>query len=83
MFGGHDLTGLPLRQRKQVLRAAVEFTDPLRFSTHRNTDGEAYLRLACERGWEGLIAKRADAPVPARVGAATTGSSSNASESRS
>jgi ATP-dependent DNA ligase len=59
---GHDLTGLPLRRRKQVLRTAVEFGDPLRFSTHSNTDGEAYLRQACERGWEGLIAKRADAP---------------------
>ncbi len=61
-LGGHDLTGLPLRRRKQILRAAVDFTDPLRFSAHRNTDGEAYLQLACERGWEGLIAKRADAP---------------------
>jgi ATP-dependent DNA ligase len=31
-------------------------------STHRNTEGEAYLREACRRGWEGLVAKRADAP---------------------
>ena len=60
--GGHDLTRLPLRLRKRVLRAAVDFTDPLRFSTHRNTEGEAYLRQACEWGWEGLIAKRAGAP---------------------
>ena len=61
-LGGHDLTGLPLRTRKQVLRAAVEFADPLRLCTHRNADGEAYLQQACEAGWEGLIAKRADAP---------------------
>ncbi|HEX3261790.1 MAG TPA: ATP-dependent DNA ligase, partial [Pseudonocardia sp.] len=33
-----------------------------RMSTHRNTEGEAYLREACARGWEGLVAKRADAP---------------------
>ena len=59
--GGHDLTGLSLRSRKRILRAAVDFGDPIRFSNHRNTDGEQYLQQACARGWEGLIAKRADA----------------------
>jgi ATP-dependent DNA ligase len=39
-----------------------DFGGPIRLSTHRNGDGEAYLKQACERGWEGLIAKRADAP---------------------
>jgi len=57
---GHDVTRLPLRTRKRLLRDAVRFDDPIRFSTHRNRDGEAYLAEACERGWEGLIAKRAD-----------------------
>jgi ATP-dependent DNA ligase len=57
---GYDVTGLPLRTRKNLLRDVVEFADPLRFSTHRTTDGEQYLREACESGWEGLIAKRAD-----------------------
>jgi DNA ligase D-like protein (predicted ligase) len=55
----YDLTLLPLRARKRVLRRAFDFTDPLRFSTHRNTEGETYYRTACERGWEGLIAKHA------------------------
>ncbi|MBB6170532.1 DNA ligase D-like protein (predicted ligase) [Nocardiopsis mwathae] len=59
---GEDLTGLPLRERKRILRDVFDFRDPLRFTAHRNTDGEAYYREACERGWEGLIAKRADAP---------------------
>jgi bifunctional non-homologous end joining protein LigD len=36
--------------------------DRLRVSPHRNADGESYLREACARGWEGLIAKRADSP---------------------
>lgn len=58
-FDGHDLTRLPLRDRKRHLRAAFEFRDPLRFTTHRNTEGEAFYAEACERGWEGLIAKRA------------------------
>ncbi len=35
------------------------------FSTHRNGDGEAYFARACRRGWEGLVAKRADSPYSA------------------
>ncbi len=58
---GHDVTGLPLRLRKRVLRDAVRFAQPLRFSTHRNRTGRAYLQEACARGWEGLIAKDAHA----------------------
>ncbi len=58
----HDSASLPLRERKTLLRNAFQFRDPLRFSAHRNRDGEEYFRQACERGWEGLIAKRADAP---------------------
>jgi bifunctional non-homologous end joining protein LigD len=56
----HDLAGLDLRQRKVLLRQALRFRDPLRFLNHRNADGEAYLREACRKGWEGIIAKRAD-----------------------
>jgi bifunctional non-homologous end joining protein LigD len=61
-FDGADLTGLPLRDRKRVLRKVFDFNDPLRFCAHRDTEGETFYADACERGWEGLIAKRADAP---------------------
>jgi DNA ligase D-like protein (predicted ligase) len=57
---GYDTTGLPLRDRKRLLRSAIDFGGPLRLLPHRNTDGEALYRDACRRGWEGLIAKRAD-----------------------
>jgi bifunctional non-homologous end joining protein LigD len=57
---GHDVRGLPLRDRKRLLRDSVRFADPLRFTTHRNTAGEDEYRKACERGDEGVIAKRAD-----------------------
>jgi bifunctional non-homologous end joining protein LigD len=57
---GQDVTRLPLRERKRLLAETVDFTDPIRLSEHRDTDGETYLREACQRGWEGLIAKRAD-----------------------
>lgn len=57
---GFDVRGLPLRARKGLLRDLVRFTDPLRYTGHRNRDGEALFADACRRGWEGLIAKRAD-----------------------
>jgi bifunctional non-homologous end joining protein LigD len=59
---GHDLTGLELRQRKSLLRKVIAYGDPLRYTAHRNTEGETYWKQACRQGWEGVIAKRADAP---------------------
>ncbi|MYW97632.1 ATP-dependent DNA ligase [Amycolatopsis rubida] len=61
-YDEQDTTPLPLRQRKSILRDAFAFDDPLRLSAHRNTEGEKYFEDACRRGWEGVIAKRADAP---------------------
>jgi bifunctional non-homologous end joining protein LigD len=63
---GHDLTGLGVRDRKTLLRQAVTFGGRLRYTTHRNTNGEAYLEQACVLGWEGLVAKRASAPYVSR-----------------
>jgi bifunctional non-homologous end joining protein LigD len=65
---GRDVRQLPLRDRKRILRGLLTFTGPLRFTTHRNRDGEAYWAQACRNGWEGLIAKRADAPYRAGRG---------------
>jgi DNA ligase D-like protein (predicted ligase) len=59
---GFDTRQLPLRARKALLRRAVDFGDPVRFTPHRNRDGRAFFRDACRRGWEGLIAKRVDSP---------------------
>jgi bifunctional non-homologous end joining protein LigD len=61
-LAGNDVTALPLRARKGLLRRALEFHGPVRFTPHRNRDGERLYREACRRRWEGLIAKRADAP---------------------
>ncbi|MGI8571910.1 MAG: non-homologous end-joining DNA ligase [Solirubrobacteraceae bacterium] len=57
---GHDVRQLPLRSRKRLLRDALEFHGPIRWTPHRNRDGEAMFAEACRKGWEGLIAKRAD-----------------------
>ena len=59
-FDGHDLTGLPLRERKRFLRKALSFEDPVRYTPHRDERGEDFFREACAKGWEGLIAKRAE-----------------------
>lgn len=64
---GMDLTPLPLRTRKSLLRRLLDYDDPLRFTTHRNEGGRELLDQACRRGWEGLIAKVADGRyVPGR-----------------
>jgi DNA ligase D-like protein (predicted ligase) len=55
---GHDLRELPLVARKQALREALSWEDPLRWTAHRNRDGEAMFADACRRGWEGVVAKR-------------------------
>ena len=59
---GYDVRALPLRTRKRLLGSAISFQDPLRLTTHRNREGEAMFTEACRRGWEGVIAKRADSP---------------------
>ncbi len=62
---GHDLTALGLRSRKRLLRGLLRYGDPLRLASHRNRDGEAMFADACRRGWEGVVAKRADSPYRA------------------
>jgi bifunctional non-homologous end joining protein LigD len=61
-FDGHDLRRLPLRRRKALLRRALSFHDAIRFLPHRAEHGERFHREACQKGWEGIIGKRASAP---------------------
>lgn len=63
---GQSTTEVPLRWRKRLLRKAIGFDDPLRFTTHRLEDGISAYRAACERGDEGVIAKRADSSYDGR-----------------
>lgn len=59
-FENYSLAKLHLRQRKNILKKAMEWQDPIRFTPHRNHKGTNYLKEACEKDWEGLIAKNAD-----------------------
>jgi uncharacterized membrane protein HdeD (DUF308 family) len=36
------------------------FSDPIRYLTHRRENGLEYHKEACEKGWEGVIAKKSD-----------------------
>lgn len=58
---GFDLTQLPLTLRKKVLRKSITWSSPIRFTPHRNQNGKELLKEACNKGWEGLIAKNSEA----------------------
>jgi bifunctional non-homologous end joining protein LigD len=59
---GHDVRSRPQAERKDLLRTVLTFEDPIRYTEHRERDGERFYAQACADRWEGLIAKRAAAP---------------------
>jgi DNA ligase D-like protein (predicted ligase) len=68
-YEGIDLTGLPLLERKAVLRDVVWYDNAILFTPYRTRGAATMLRQACARGAEGIVAKRADSPyVSARSG---------------
>lgn len=60
---GRDLRARPLLERKTALKAALTAKPkaPIHLSTYIEGDGARISRLACSRGFEGIIAKRSDA----------------------
>ncbi len=64
---GRDVRPLALRERKRLLRELLAWEDPIRLTTHRNAKGEELFREACRKGWEGLIAKRAESRYVSRA----------------
>jgi bifunctional non-homologous end joining protein LigD len=58
---GEDVRREPLLDRKRRLRELLTFEGPVRYTPHRRRAGEDYFAECCRKGWEGLIAKRADA----------------------
>src|SRR5262249_3375292 len=63
---GHDLTKLPLVERKAALKrllgAVRTRTAPIRYSEHFDQEGSLVLEQACRMSLEGIVSKRADAP---------------------
>ena len=58
---GHDLTGLPLHERRALLEQLVEPAPSWRASPQVD-DGRALLDAATAQGLEGVVAKRLDSP---------------------
>ena len=59
---GEDLTPRALIERRARLEQAIRPTESLRISEAWQGESERRYTEACRSGWEGLIAKRADAP---------------------
>ncbi len=70
-FDGHDLTNTELSTRRHLLEGLIVpgRESAIRLSEEVEADGEQLLRLACEHGLEGIIAKdRNSAYRPGRLG---------------
>jgi bifunctional non-homologous end joining protein LigD len=59
---GYDTRDLPQSRRTSLLREAVIASDPIRITEQLTGDGAKLLLRVCRKGFEGLIAKRLDAP---------------------
>jgi len=59
---GDDLRGQPLLERRARLTEAVRPSSALQLSEAWSDDSQRRFARACRSGWEGLIAKRAQAP---------------------
>jgi bifunctional non-homologous end joining protein LigD len=58
-FQGHDLTGLPLIKRKELLQKVLPAIPGIRFSDHVLRDGILFYQVVKQKGLEGIIAKHA------------------------
>jgi bifunctional non-homologous end joining protein LigD len=64
-LGGDDLRDRPLLERRAGLTAGIRPNAALRLSEAWRGDSQRRFAQACQAGWEGLIAKRAQAPYVA------------------
>jgi bifunctional non-homologous end joining protein LigD len=64
-FGEYDLRGLPLVERKELLKEILPTVGPVRFSDHVPTRGSEMYEQVCSMGLEGVVGKKADSPYRA------------------
>jgi bifunctional non-homologous end joining protein LigD len=62
---GEDLTDRPFVERRARLTRTIRSSSALQHTEAWSDDSERRFAEACRSGWEGLIAKRADAPYVA------------------
>lgn len=61
-FQGHDLTGLPLIRRKELLKKVLPPVANVKFSEHVEREGILFFKAAREQGLEGIVAKSSLSP---------------------
>ena len=59
---GEDLTALPLRERKALLKKNLEFHGPVRFTPHHNEKGQKLFLEACRKGGAQNLSLATDKP---------------------
>jgi bifunctional non-homologous end joining protein LigD len=59
---GRDLTGLPLIQRKELLKKILPHDEHMKYSEHIWKDGESFFNAAKQKGIEGIVAKHSLSP---------------------
>ncbi len=60
--GGKPLTQLPLIERKALLKDSLKEGTNVLLCDYIEEKGEAYFKLALEKGLEGVVAKKKDSP---------------------
>ena len=63
-LNGHDLRGLPLIERKRLLRDILHDDPRVRYSDHVVEKGKELYQLAASRGLEGILAKKSASVYP-------------------
>lgn len=59
-YNGHDLTGLPLWQRKELLKKILPNDPTIKYNDHIVKEGNKFFALVKKKELEGIIAKKAD-----------------------
>ncbi|MEO5939518.1 MAG: DNA ligase D [Candidatus Limnocylindrales bacterium] len=54
---GRSLLGVPLEDRKRLLRSVLRESSRVRYASHVVGEGEAFMEAAAARGLEGIVAK--------------------------
>jgi bifunctional non-homologous end joining protein LigD len=59
-LNNHDVTNMPLWARKEILKTNFKFVKPLVYLPFKEKDGLKFFNEACEKKWEGIIAKESE-----------------------
>jgi len=59
-LNGHDTTGLPLINRKELLKKIIPKDEVIKFSDHILEKGKSFFKVSKEKKLEGIMAKKID-----------------------